>query len=173
MSPEEPPEENEAEIIPIGALTREATFRRFAEIARRTDPVPSELSAAIGQIPSRHGPPEQGEELADLVYDSEDDDEALAGVRATPGGTRRLTFEASDLALEVEVTLTGRRSLLCQLVPAQSATLELRGASGATRSLEDREGTFHVTDVSRGPLSLRCRPTRPGASVVSTTWVRV
>lgn len=169
-----PPEEDGAVIIPITALTREAAFRRFAEYVSRGDPMPEDLTEALGKIPERHpGLSGADERLADLVYDSDEDDEPLAGVRGSPGGTRRLTFEGDGVALEVELTLRGRRSLLCQVVPAQAAVLEIRGPSGATETLEDPDGTFHAAEVRSGPLSLRCRLARPGSPVLTTTWVRI
>lgn len=171
---ERPPEEDGAVIIPITALTREAAFRRFAEYVASTDPMPDELAEAIGRIPERHARPAgTNERLADLVYDSDDDEEALAGVRGSVGGTRRLTFESEELSLEVEVTLRGRRSLVCQVVPAQAAVLEIRGPSGATETLEDPNGNFHAAELRSGPLSLRCRLARPDGPVLSTTWVRI
>ncbi len=164
-----------ADIIPISALTREAAFRRFSELVRRSDPLPEQLRRALGRIPAEQAAARGGageEELAELVYDSDDDEGALAGVRAGVGGTRRLTFESGEVALEVEVTLRGRRSLVCQVVPAQPAALELRGGGGTRLCLEDVHGNFHVTGVQSGPLSLRCRLAgRPDA--FSTTWVRV
>lgn len=162
----------DAEIIPIEALTREATLRRFAEVARRTDAMPGELRRSLGELHSRHGT-SGPEELADLVYDSDDDDELLAGVRGAGGGTRRLTFESADVSVELEVTLTGRRSVLCQVVPAQAAELELRGVNGAAgRTESDPHGTFHLSDVASGPFSLRLELEGASRPIV-TTWVRV
>lgn len=173
MTSEELPE-GRADIIPISTLTREAAFRRFSEIVRRAGPLPEKLRRSLGRIPAEQGASEGGSEegLAELVYDSDDDEEALVGLRAGSGGTRRLTFESGEVALELEVTLGGRRSLVCQVVPAQPAALELRCGGGARLSLEDPHGTFHVPGVRSGPLSLRCR-LQARAGAFSTTWVRV
>ncbi len=170
-------EQDVAPIIPISALTREAAFRRFSEIVRRSDPVPAELREAISKIPARHraGSTSGGREEreAELVYDSDEDGEALVGVRSISGGTRRLSFESDGIAIEVEITSGGKRSLICQVVPAQPAVLEVRAAAGVSRRLEDVKGTFHLTGLRSGPLSLRCRLEASGAPVLSTTWVRI
>src|SRR5687767_810225 len=66
-------------------------------------------------------------ELAALTADSRTD-RPLESVRAADVGTapRLLTFEAADLAVELEVSGTGSsRRLLGQLVPAGPATIEV------------------------------------------------
>lgn len=171
MTSKRPGEKGDAQIIPIEALTRQATLRRFAEVARRTDAMPGELRRSLGELHGRHGSV-LSEALADLVYDSDDDEELLAGVRGAGGGTRRLTFESGEVSVELEVTLTGRRSVLCQVVPAQAAELELRGVNGEGRTQSDPHGTFHLSDVASGPLSLRLELEGASRPIV-TAWVRV
>ncbi len=108
--------------------------------------------------------------LADLVYDSWLDDRALAGVRSLHG-PRRLTFEAPELTLEVEVELVDGGS--CQLVghldPPRPGVVELRHASRSFSVIVDRLGRFSVPDLPPGHVSLRCRA--EGVAPVDTAWV--
>ena len=73
-------------------------------------------------------------ELAELTYDSWTDDKELAGVRgavAAPS-SRLLSFEARDLAVELEIVVEGdRRRLVGQIVPPSPG--RGRGASPAGR----------------------------------------
>ncbi|MGO9195657.1 MAG: hypothetical protein ACLQK4_00830 [Acidimicrobiales bacterium] len=171
-------EQEGASIVPIEALTREATYRRLAELAHRSDGPPREVEDAALAMQSRASAWRSiDDELAALVYDSDRDPEALANVRAIECSTRRLTFRAPDLLLEVEVTLSRPRSLVCQVVPPQPAAIEVRSAGGLLCSESDSFGTFHVPAVPPGPLSLRCTPLderaepRERADSVATSWI--
>jgi hypothetical protein len=108
-------------------------------------------------------------ELAALIADSDVEEGAVA-VR---GGaeTRMLTFESADLAIEIEVSGTGRfRRVLGQLVPAAAGTIEARQPSvERPRTVEvDERGWFVLDDVLPEPLSLTVR--RSGARPVTTEW---
>jgi hypothetical protein len=109
-------------------------------------------------------------ELAELTHDSLVDRPAVR-TRGAPD-RRALTFEAPDLVIEVEVSVSGQeRRLLGQLVPAQPARIEVRQA-GATRSVEaDAAGRFTVSGLESRPVSLRCR--LAGQDLVSTEWVLI
>jgi hypothetical protein len=109
-------------------------------------------------------------ELAELIHDSLVDRPAVR-TRGAPD-RRALTFEAPDLVIEVEVSVSGQeRRLLGQLVPAQPARIEVRQA-GATRSVEaDAAGRFMVSGLESRPVSLRCR--LAGQDLVSTEWVLI
>jgi len=114
-------------------------------------------------------------ELAALTADSRTD-RPLEGVRAADVGTapRLLTFEAADLAVELEVSGTGgARRLLGQLVPAGPATIEVRQPSGATgrRVDADDRGRFALDGVAPGPVSLVCH--RADRRAVATAWTTV
>jgi hypothetical protein len=114
-------------------------------------------------------------ELAALTADSRTD-RPLEGVRAADVGTapRLLTFEAADLAVELEVSGTGgSRRLLGQLVPAGPATIEVRQPSGAAASPVDADdrGRFALDGVAPGPVSLVCH--RAGRRAVATAWTTV
>lgn len=96
-------------------------------------------------------------EIAALAYDSLlDDDLALARSHGQP---RILTFEAEGVTIEVEIDVTaGRRRLLGQLVPAQAAELELRGAGDPITGTADDLGRFAMPlPAARTRVSLRCR----------------
>jgi hypothetical protein len=108
-------------------------------------------------------------ELAALIADSD----VEAGAVAVRGGaeSRLLTFESADLAVEIEVSGTGRtRRVLGQLVPPGPGTIEARQPSAAgVRTVEvDERGRFVLDDVRPEPLSLTCR--RPGERPVRTEW---
>ncbi len=165
----EPGEQARAPVVPIEALTREATLRRLASLARGVDPAPTCVSSeALAAYEWRS----VDDELAALVYDSDRDEDALAGIRSG-GGSRHLTFEAPALLLEVEVTLGRRREIVCQVVPSQPARLEVRHERGTLPPESDSHGTFHVTSVPPGPVSIRCQPLAEGADAVATSWIRI
>jgi hypothetical protein len=114
-------------------------------------------------------------ELAALTADSRAED-LLESVRAvgTDTGPRLLTFEAADLAVEVEVSGSGRiRRLLGQLLPPGAATIEVRRPSATVplRVEVDGRGRFAVDGVEPGPISLVCH--RVGRRSVATPWTTV
>jgi hypothetical protein len=92
-------------------------------------------------------------------------------VRAGGAAGRQLTFEALRLVLEVEVTDGRSRSLTCQVVPPQSASLELRHRAGCIQLGRDDYGTFHLAALPEGPISLRCIPDHEELGPVATSWV--
>jgi hypothetical protein len=108
-------------------------------------------------------------ELATLVADSAVDGLAVA-VRG--GDTRLLTFETAELAIEIEVSGTGRtRRVVGQLVPGGPATLEARQPSAmeVRRAEADGRGRFEFDGLAPEPLSLTWR--RPGSRAVTTQWI--
>lgn len=138
--------------------------------ASRVDPVPSSLKAAAKASLSWRT---VDAELAELAFDSLVDDPAGTLVRGEQAG-RLLSFQASSLAIELEVVAAGaRRHLVGQLDPPQAAEVEIRHSRGTRAVDADQLGRF-AADVSAGPVSLRCRhgATPPGAAVV-TDWVSV
>jgi hypothetical protein len=109
-------------------------------------------------------------ELAALTGDSLVDS-PVGSVRGT-AEPRSLTFEASDLSIEVEVTELGvDRRMLGQIIPPQPARIEVR-QDGLTRTVEaDVVGRFVVEGLSARPVRLRCH--LPGRRPVVTEWVIV
>lgn len=138
----------------------------FSALAARMDPVPqSVLDAARGSFTWRT----IDAELAEIAFDSVVDGD-LAGVRGRLSGPRLLTFEAADIAIELEVTQVGdRRRLVGQVVPSDAADVEVRHGEGSTAVDIDDMGRFAVDEVPSGPVSVRVR--RPDQDPVDTDWV--
>ena len=109
-------------------------------------------------------------ELAALTSDSLVD--PLVGSVRGAGAPRSLTFQAGDVAIEVEVAGSGaQRRMLGQLVPAQPARIEV-SQDEVTRTVEaDEVGRFVVDRLSARPVRLRCH--LPGRRPVVTEWVIV
>lgn len=110
-------------------------------------------------------------ELAELSFDSssEENQPALAGTRAEPAVLRALTFAASQVTIEIEVT---DDALLGQIVPPQSGEVELRLVEGATRAVPmDEVGWFLIRPRPQGMFQLHLR-TASGLSVL-TEWTTV
>jgi hypothetical protein len=115
-------------------------------------------------------------ELALLIWDSATDPAAITvrGAQAlTEEAARSLSFEAADLALEVEVGPPGPdRRLIGQLVPAQPARIEVVMVGGGVSTAEvDELGRFSALGVRSGLLRIVVH--RPGLRPTATDWVRV
>ncbi len=95
------------------------------------------------------------DQLAHLVYDSETPASQSDGVRSSGRCSRQLTFESTEIALEVELD-NDARELTCQVVPPQPASLELRHAGGSIALGQDPFGVFYAPAVPAGNISLRC-----------------
>jgi hypothetical protein len=141
-------------------LARQAMFRRLAQLTRK-----GSVTGAIRSV---------DDELAVLVYDSATAPEPLAGVRggAQLGGTRQLTFQGSDLLIEVELYGSGRE-MTCQLVPPQPASLEVRHQGGTIDLGTDDCGTFHLRELPGSTISLRCLPRSLEGRPTATSWISV
>lgn len=146
-------------------------LKLLAELGRagQLDPVPPEVTAAAKSSFAWYT---MDAELAELVYDSSEDSQALAGVRSS-SSMRLLTFESPALTVEVEASADGsRRRLLGQLVPPQPGRVDVRHLEGSLSAEVDDVGRFAVEDVPPGPVSLHCQGS--GQSVaVTTDWVVV
>lgn len=139
--------------------------------AGRSDGVPPQtLAAARSAFTWRT----VDDELARLGYDSALDSGALVGVRGDEA--RLLTFEAPDLALDVEVSESGAgRSLVGQTSsPLEGLQLQ-RLEPGEPTDLEvDAQGGFRAAGVATGPVRFRCVvDASEGARVVTTEWVTI
>jgi hypothetical protein len=96
-------------------------------------------------------------ELAQLTYDSsrERDRDVVASMRSEAASIRALTFTSAHLSLELEVT---GGSLLGQIIPLRSGTLEIQTRAGATTTTSvDEIGCFAIDPIPDGPFRLRCR----------------
>jgi hypothetical protein len=115
-------------------------------------------------------------ELAALTADSDSEADSEVDAVAVRGsaGTRLLSFESADLAIEIEVSGTGPvRRVVGQVVPEGAGTIEVRQPTvGGGRTVEvDGRGRFTIDDVRPEPLNLTCR--RPGARPVTTQWLGI
>ncbi len=106
-------------------------------------------------------------ELAQLTYDSMQDRAPAPSVRSETASIRALTFTSDHLTIEMEVN---GDSLLCQLVPADEATIKLQTHAGIIASIEvDEVGCFSIHPIPASAFRLRCGTTA-GATVV-TGWI--
>jgi hypothetical protein len=94
-------------------------------------------------------------ELAQLTYDSiREPDEALS-LRAEAASIRALTFTSAHLTIELEVS---EDSVLGQVIPAQSGTIEIQGREGTAATIEaDEVGCFLLRPIPDSPFRLRFR----------------
>jgi hypothetical protein len=106
-------------------------------------------------------------ELAQLTYDSSQEAAPAVAVRADAASIRALTFTSGRLTIELEVT---DDSLLGQVVPGQTATIEVQPRTGEkTATTSDEIGCFSIRPIPAGPFRLRCEA--PGGIDVLTGWV--
>ena len=149
-----------------------ALMARLAEMFRQEDPPPAVVVELARQS---FGLRTVDAELAALVGDS-DIDHAAVAVRTGESATspRLLTFETTDLAVEIEVSGSGRhRRLLGQLLPPDAARIEVRQPSASAPwwvEVDDR-GRFAVENVRPGPVRLTCH--RPRHRPVVTEWTNL
>jgi hypothetical protein len=138
------------------------------EAVARFDPVPAEL---LRHAIDGFGWRTIDAELAELTFDSlVDRDAALVRGGSRP---RLLTFRAGGVSIEVEVDETGAsRTLVGQLLPPRSATIEIRHSTGTVTQPVDDLGRFVARGLSAGAASLRCR-LGPEAPTVVTDWVTI
>lgn len=110
-----------------------------------------------------------GDELAELAYDSLVDDDAEPMEDAV---RRILRFRASDLSVELEVSAVGAlRSLTGRLSPRRSGTAEVHHAGGAVTVQVDQLGRFEAAELLAGPGRLKIRTSQSSGTTVATDWV--
>jgi hypothetical protein len=108
-------------------------------------------------------------ELAQLTYDSNVDRREAAVMRSETASIRALTFTSAHLSVELEVT---EHSLLGQIIPPRTGTLEIHTRAGEVSSVEvDEIGCFAVDPIPDTPFRLRCH-TADGTDVL-TGWVTI
>ena len=105
-------------------------------------------------------------ELASLTFDSATvSTEELAGVRSESASLRALTFAASLVTIELEVT---GDALIGQLVPAQAGEIEVLMPDGEGRTVAvDEVGWFVIRPRPVGVFRLMVRT---GEGDVLTEW---
>jgi hypothetical protein len=106
-------------------------------------------------------------ELAALAQEVSDAD-ALAGVRAERAAVRALSFLASDISIELEVTPD---ALLGQLVPARPGTIEVQTQEGGRQAVTvDESGWFAIRPLPNTMFRLHLQTANDN---VITEWVRL
>jgi hypothetical protein len=106
-------------------------------------------------------------ELAALAQEATDAD-ALAGVRAERAAVRALSFVASDISIELEVTPD---ALLGQLVPARPGTIEVQAQDGSRQTVTvDESGWFAIRPLPSAMFRLHLQTANDN---VITEWVRL
>jgi hypothetical protein len=141
------------------------------ELAARLDPVPDRMvQAALDAYTWRT----IDAELAELAFDSLSDQDEAALVRGQQQ-ERLLSFRASGLTIEVEVTASGpARRLIGQLVPPQRAEVEIRHQGEVVTVVTDEFGRFIADRMPAGPVSLRFGATPgEGRYAVVTEWIPI
>jgi hypothetical protein len=139
-------------------------YNRLAGVVATHDTVPADV---IEAAKASYWWRSVEDELADLVYDSSLDSDLLVGVRG--GSGRQLTFATEEVTIELEVEGPPGSRMVGQLVPPQSAEIEIRHLDGSIFLAADELGRFSSASVPEGPVSLRCNP--PAGSPLATDWV--
>jgi hypothetical protein len=107
-------------------------------------------------------------ELAQLTYDSHSDERLAAATRSETASIRALTFTSAQLSIELEVS---ENSLLGQITPPQTGTLEIHTTAGTITTTVDEIGLFAVDPKPDSSFRLRCRT--PGGTDVMTGWINL
>ncbi len=152
-------------------MNDEAVFEELRELIARTDPVPERLDdAARAAFTWRT----IDAELAELMQDSAEVDEAALALRGAATGPRLLSFESPRLAIEAEVTVLGprERRLVGQIVPPVAASLTLEQGGVRLTAQADELGRFAFDRVGAGPVRLRAA-LPDGGMEVATPWTSI
>jgi hypothetical protein len=152
-------------------MNDEAVFEELRDLIARTDPVPERLDdAARAAFTWRT----IDAELAELMQDSAEVDEAALALRGAATGPRLLSFESPRLAIEAEVTVLGprERRLVGQIVPPVAASLTLEQGGVRLTAQADELGRFAFDRVDAGPVRLRAA-LPDGGMEVATPWTSI
>jgi hypothetical protein len=97
------------------------------------------------------------------------------GAADGPTERRQLLFRTSGLAVDLEITSHGATWLVAgQLIPRQSAVVDIRHAEGTITIETDGLGRFSIEAVPLGQARLRCRlGAGQGRACVITGWIAV
>jgi hypothetical protein len=152
-------------------MNDEAVFAELRDLIARTDPVPERLEEAARAAFTWRT---IDAELAELMQDSAEVDDAALALRGPAAGPRLLSFESPRLAIEAEVTVLGprERRLVGQIVPPLAAALTLEQGGVRLTAQADELGRFAFDRVGAGPVRLRA--TLPdGGMEVATPWTSI
>lgn len=136
------------------------------QIIEHLDPVPENLLAAAKDCYTWRT---IDSDLAELVFDSFAEDHGVL-VRGADHA-RLLSFEATGLTVDVQVTGTGQaRRIIGQLAPPQRARVRIRQGPDVRALDADELGRFSGA-LREGPFSLMCTGTAAGSRPVITDWI--
>ncbi|OHV39330.1 MULTISPECIES: hypothetical protein [Pseudofrankia] len=97
---------------------------------------------------------------------------ALRAGEPTEGAPLVLSFAASDVYIDLEITGRGQQvDIVGQVVGTAESTCVIEDAGGARDVAVDTLGRFFVEGLRRGPIRLRCRSTN--GATVTTAWTTV
>ena len=129
------------------------------------DSGPAELVPDAVRAEALSGEALSGEALSDGALDA-----GASAVRGAPEW-RQLSFRTSGLSIELEITGTGEaRRLMGQLIPRQSAAVDIRHERGVITVQADSLGRFSADSVPFGQVSLRCHLGIDQSPIV-TGWI--
>jgi hypothetical protein len=146
-----------------GHLSDDELMRVLKVALEAADAVPEHALAAAREILSPSG---FEAELAELVFDSAVD--GLVGVRSVETA-RQVTFRAPGVEIEIMMMAEGGRRLIGQLVPPQTATIELHFDGQVRETGTDNLGRFQFSDVPTGSIQLAIA-TQGGGRII-TEWM--
>jgi hypothetical protein len=134
------------------------------QLAARVDSVPERLLSAARDA---FGLREFGARVAELVRDSAFD---LAAAAVRRPGSRMLSFESGDVAVECEITAhASRRDIFGRFVGGNPSVVDAQVAGQAPITVPvDADGCFGVRGLLPGPVRLRCHLT--DGSLLVTSW---
>jgi hypothetical protein len=136
------------------------------QIIEHLDPVPENLLAAAKDCYTWRT---IDSDLAELVFDSVA--EAHGVLVRGADHARLLSFEATGLTVDVQVTGTGQaRRIIGQLAPPQRARVRIRQGPDVRALDSDELGRFSGA-LREGPFSLMCTGTAAGSRPVITDWI--
>jgi hypothetical protein len=93
---------------------------------------------------------------------------ADAYATSVPPEQRELSFRTSGLSIQLEISGTAdSRRLAGQLIPRQSAVVDIKHSAGMITVEADVFGRFSVESIPSGAVSMRCRLGTP----ISTGWI--
>ena len=112
-------------------------------------------------------------ELAELLSDSILDDAGLELVRSE-GGQRSLSFEATNLTIDLEIIGIGaRKTMIGQLVPPSTAVVEVHANAFNVTATADELGRFRVEGIPSGQVRLRLSDHPSTTRPVETSWIGI
>jgi hypothetical protein len=148
-----------------GEMNNDQLMEVLARALDAADPVPEAvLAAAKASFTWRT----IDAELAALVFDSAT--EELAGVRSIEA-SRQMTFRTPGVEIELVVVSETSRRLVGQLVPPQTAEIELHHEEVTRTARSDNLGRFTFHDVPAGTVRLVCKLADEDGAIIQTEWI--